>query len=198
MGFEPTSSDSQSNTLTTKLRPQSDRKDLNLQPRDPKSRAPPIELRSENQAGGTRTHTRRIRNPRLFLLSYSPSKQHARRDSNPQPLVLETGALPIELLTPTPQLNHPHLIEEMSITTQQNRTPINVPGGSRTPNAVKQLVYSQSGTPMPADTNGAAGIRTRISCLQHRRPPNWTTAPDKHSEDPPTPYPPLTTTRPNY
>ena len=42
----------------------------------------------------TRTGDKRINSPSLYQLSYAPEKKQARQDSNLQPTVLETVALP--------------------------------------------------------------------------------------------------------
>ena len=71
------------------------------------SAARPRLLNSAGRGGGPRTPNLRFWRPPLCQLSYSPfetfisvavNRWQGRRASNPQPLVLETSALPIELL----------------------------------------------------------------------------------------------------
>ena len=52
---------------------------------------------------GTRTRDLFLTKEVLYRLSYVSVPTHVRQDSNLQPPVLETGALPIELRTYTPQ-----------------------------------------------------------------------------------------------
>jgi hypothetical protein len=59
-----------------------------------------IDLESVSRARvGTRTRDLFLTKEVLYQLSYASFSAHVRRESNPQPPVLETGALPIELRT---------------------------------------------------------------------------------------------------
>lgn len=78
---------------------QSDRWDSNPQPPPWQGSALPTELRSHisKPRTGLEPITSCLRNTRSANMSYRGTQ--ARRDSNPQPTVLETVALPVELLT---------------------------------------------------------------------------------------------------